>query len=438
MSTQQPGSFRAQSFQATGKATLRSFGGSGSRQYSAVSASSSTRWCTFSELAFTFPLKLISPRQSSEDAVKRIWEYRQRQAKGKRREPDDALIKPVGVLYIVGYGGGLVSGDVVKLDIDVGSGSTLLALTQGSTKVFKVRRRLPASASSMHHHSVRIPGEKTTDEYSASTATPPSPTNLAPPRTEPGPDTRQYFRVIVRENATLALIPDPVTCYEHARYEQVQRIDCRCPKTSSLALLDWYTSGRTLLAQPQHNSEVNDLQKVNVSELWGFERYKSRNEIRVADHVIVRDSLLLSSDADVPPTSGERAKGTERRDRDSISTLARRNAPYGCYATLFLLGPDFQAIIEELVIAYHQVQQRVLREAPALLWSFSILREDRAGGGTGADAGANEEDNECVLKTAVLRVAAADAEAVRTWLRGALGQLQAVIGDDLYKQAFGT
>ena len=372
------GPSRIRSFHAKGKASLRSV------------QMESASWCTFAELEFTFPLRLMSPRESSLQAVDRIKQYRNEEPllwnrKGKGRADDQEgvdQIRPVGVLYVVGFGGGLVSGDRVEVDFDVGCGSTLLLLTQGTTKVFKIRRPIPPPP--------------------APAVQPPS---LAGDRASQ--DTLQYFRFIVRENSTLVLLPDAVTCFEDARYEQVQRVDVRCRRTSSLILLDWYTPGRIYYC----NSE-----EPNLAELWGFGMYKSRNEIRVQGKVVVRDSLLLEKE--------EHEQNRVTGD-GTASSLAKRNAPYRCYATLFLLGPDFQDIIQELFDAYDQVQQGMRKVPPRFLWSFSILEEDLV------EAGVS-------LRAAVLRIAAESADDVRNWLRVALHSMQAVIGDDLYKQAFGN
>lgn len=55
----------------------------------------------FSELSSTYPLKLLSPR-----------------------------ISGVGLVYLITYGGGLVSGDYVSLSVDVGPRANLVLLSQ--------------------------------------------------------------------------------------------------------------------------------------------------------------------------------------------------------------------------------------------------------------------------------------------------------------------
>ena len=58
----------------------------------------------FSELSSTYPLKLLSPKINSKI--------------------------PVGVAYILSYGGGLISDDLINLSFDIGENAILLLLTQ--------------------------------------------------------------------------------------------------------------------------------------------------------------------------------------------------------------------------------------------------------------------------------------------------------------------
>lgn len=61
----------------------------------------------FSELSYRYPLKLLSPRTFS-----------------------TANGLPCAIAYMLSYGGGLVSGDFIELDVSVGSGTALMLLTQ--------------------------------------------------------------------------------------------------------------------------------------------------------------------------------------------------------------------------------------------------------------------------------------------------------------------
>src|SRR5579862_5275429 len=107
-------------------------------------------------LSYTYPLKLISPSHPSQKAV---------------------------LVFLLTYGGGLVSGDAVTLSADVLANSRLALVTQGSTKIFKARS--PDVVSS------------------------------------------QTLNVRVEAGAALCLLPDPVQPFAGSVYEQRQvfRVD---------------------------------------------------------------------------------------------------------------------------------------------------------------------------------------------------------------------
>jgi urease accessory protein len=93
------------------------------------------------------------------------------------------------------YGGGLLGGDAVRLQIDVEDEAALLLQTQASTKVY----RSPRGASSTL-------------------------------------DAR------VGERARLLVLPDPTVCFRGASFEQTQTVDVQ--RSGSIVLMDWMTAGR--------------------------------------------------------------------------------------------------------------------------------------------------------------------------------------------------
>ncbi|MBX3208784.1 MAG: urease accessory protein UreD [Labilithrix sp.] len=92
---------------------------------------------------------------------------------------------------LVTFGGGLVDGDEVDVDIEVEAGATLVAFTQSSTKVFRG-------------------------------------------------SSRQTVRANVE--GTLVLLPDPVSAFAGARY--TQRVDVALAREGACVVLDGFTSGR--------------------------------------------------------------------------------------------------------------------------------------------------------------------------------------------------
>tara|TARA_B100001750_G_scaffold210087_1_gene190397 strand:- start:1418 stop:2242 length:825 start_codon:yes stop_codon:yes gene_type:complete len=134
-------------------------------------------------------------------------------------------------VYTSSFGGGLVAGDEVALDVKVGPGASCVLTTQSSTKVY---------------------------------------------RCPEGKVCRQDLRATVARDGFLVLAPDPVICFADAAFEQRQRVDVE--SGGSLVVLDWLSSGR------RHRGER-----------WAFRRYLSRFDIHVADEHVLCESLLLDS-----------------------------------------------------------------------------------------------------------------------------------------------
>lgn len=133
--------------------------------------------------------------------------------------------------YSSTYGGGLVAGDRIDLDVQLSPGALCAIGTQSSTKVY------------------RNPGR---------------------------PPCRQTLRASVGEEATLVMAPDPVTCFADASYEQAGHIDLQ--PGGSLVLVDWLTSGRRARG-----------------ERWAFSRYRSRWDVFRDGRRVLTDALLLDA-----------------------------------------------------------------------------------------------------------------------------------------------
>ena len=168
-----------------------------------------------STLSFQYPLKLISPRLP---------------------------LQPCTSVFMMSYGGGLVGGDQIELNVDVERGCKLSLLTQGSTKIFK--RRIRDGKSS--------------------------------------PLTSQTLSVRIAANGLLALIPDPIQPFEDSCYAQHQSFELH--PDANLVLLDWVNSGRPARG-----------------ENWTLSSFRSRNDIyelgqkEEEKHLVLRDTLILNT-----------------------------------------------------------------------------------------------------------------------------------------------
>ncbi|KAG6818042.1 hypothetical protein H0H87_009197 [Tephrocybe sp. NHM501043] len=284
----------------------------------------------FSELASTYPLKLLAPRITRHG---------------------------VAVVYLLTYGGGLVGGDQVELTVAVDSQTVLVLLSQGSTKVFKVR-----------------PGQR-----------------LASARPNPNPlptsskATMQNMTFTVSAGGALLLLPDPVTCFRSASYNQTQTF--QLSKGASIVALDWLTSGR-----------------MSMGEEWAFSRYYSANEVWVEGKRVAKDVMLL----DEEPLGNSIGKVPVR-------TMGDRLAPYSCYAMVILYGPLAEGTISYLVTQYDQISIFKTKAPADLVWSLSLMTSSQG---------------------AMIRLAGKETETVKRWLGEALVGLQDTVGGDVYQKAF--
>lgn len=127
------------------------------------------------------------------------------------------------------FGGGLLAGDRIELDVIVDRGAACLLSTQSQTKVY------PAAA----------------DESAG-----------------------QRLGTRVMDNAMLVSLPDALTCFAGSAFEQSQRFEL--VESASLLALDWLTSGRRARG-----------------ERWAMRRYQARTDVTVGGKLVFRDALRL-------------------------------------------------------------------------------------------------------------------------------------------------
>nr|XP_054767520.1 uncharacterized protein LOC129274797 [Lytechinus pictus] len=112
-------------------------------------------------------------------------------------------------VYAINYGGGIVSGDNIKIQARIKDQCCAMITTQASTKVY-------------HSEDEQV--------------------------------SVQILEGIAESGSTLAVLQDPVTCFAKARYKQKQSFDVS--EDSNLILMDWLTAGR-----------------IARGECWNFTRY---------------------------------------------------------------------------------------------------------------------------------------------------------------------
>lgn len=161
--------------------------------------------------------------------------------------------------FATNHGGGLVDGDQIALSVEVGDGACALLTTQASTKVYR--------------------------------------------RREDGPGASQRIDARVGEGGLLALVPDPVSCFAGARFEQQTTVDVA--KGGALVLVEALVAGR-----------------VASGERWIFSRYDARLAISLGGVPLVHERLLLT------PEDG---------------SIAARMGRFDAFATVVVLGDALAA-----------------------------------------------------------------------------------------------
>lgn len=223
--------------------------------------------------------------------------------------------------YTSSFGGGLVAGDQTRLDLRIGRNTRCFLGTQASTKIYR----------NPHH---RPSGHVTNATL------------------EPG--------------SLLVFAPDPVQAFAGSTY--TQRQEFHLASDAGLALVDWFSGGRTARG-----------------ERWAFNRFQSRNEVFLSGERAVLDSVLFD--------------GT-----DSEIGNAHRTGRFNCMAVLLLIGKPVAHAAGQLLEKIASLS--VTRRAP-LVASASPVREG-----------------------ALLRVAGESVEDVGRELHRHLVSLSDLLGDD--------
>lgn len=168
-------------------------------------------------------------------------------------------------IYTISYGGGFVSGDCVFLKLKVANCCTAVMTTQASTKIYQ-----------------SINGQVC----------------------------EQLLQVCVERNGIFVLLPEPVTCFCKAKYNQFQTFSVAID--ASVLLVDWCTSGRR-----------------ERGEVWSFDQYKSTNRIFLEGKgPLFLDSMCLENEAG--------------------HSILNRMQPFQVVAMVLVWGPQLQSICRQL------------------------------------------------------------------------------------------
>lgn len=172
-------------------------------------------------VSYQYPLKLVAPDPLPPPS---------------HVTPTPETPRLVHTVFLLTYGGGIVAGDAINLNVRIDSRTRLILLTQGSTKIFKTLD--PSLVSSQH------------------------------------------MTVHIQHNAALIYLPDPVQPFAQTAFSQSQIYHLE-NEQGNLCVCDWVTSGRSARG-----------------ENWDIYQYKSRNEVWTMGNsgqkrLLLRDNLIL-------------------------------------------------------------------------------------------------------------------------------------------------
>jgi urease accessory protein len=247
-------------------------------------------------ITFQYPLKLISPSPTA--AQKSI------------------------LVFLLTYGGGLVGGDQVQLQITIQPKAKLCIVTQGHTKVFKSASR-----------------------------------DIV---------TRQKLNVAIGTSAAFCLLPDPVQPFEGSVYEQSQIFTLA--DNASICLLDWVSQGRFARGED-----------------WDCYAWRGRNEVWTAGEdsqkgrLVLRDNVFLEGN-----TPGQTSVSLKKRMQGLglFGTLILKGAVMEPLAAFFMAefaalprigARDFRS--EEAV-----AEDGKVKLSPQAAWRARRLKQEKADG----------------------------------------------------------
>ncbi|WAQ80885.1 hypothetical protein PtA15_1A223 [Puccinia triticina] len=346
---------------------------------------------SFPVLRFSYPLKLIVSRPYRNDLHK----------------------LQVGLVYLLNYGGGLLSGDQLALDIHLDDKCQLLCLSQGSTKVFKEKDRSANRFSSPANRDSLYPSSQTT------TITPTGTPDVS----------RQNITAKIGSNATLLMLPSYVTCFRDSSFVQKQIYHLQ-DHSSSLVCLDWFTSGRSLSTRLPENQNHS-----NQNESWTFKKFQSFVEVYISSNRIVRENLVLLRDQHHPTQdhftlyanlylvcSSDNSKLIKTLDRlkelDRNTNKTRRQQPQSSAKTKDEQQSDQSQLLWCLSELIHHPDPEI---TPTIHPPPPDLRPllPRPS-----------------VRTAIIRIGSYSSILVRDWLEKNLADLQELIGPEFYRNCF--
>ena len=347
--------------------------------------------CVATRAKASFPLKLIVPRHNASFALPAL-------------PASSPPLGPAAWCFVVGYGGGLVAGDVAALSASVRAGATAVLTTQSATKVFASRRAAGAPPPPPH----------------------PQPHPLPPPLLPLAPPPCCVYSLVaaVEPGGLLALLPDFVVPFSNSRLRS--RVAVSLSPGASLVSLEWLSSGRAAHAAAGATC--------GAGEAWAFDVYDASTRVTDASTgaPLLTDALRLCGGGGGPS-----------------STLSSRMGDAHVVATLVLIGPRVAAHAARLVHDLQPLTARCFERGRAAAAAAAAAAAGAAGE-AGAAGGARDAPHGPAASLpppahpflfaagsalppaggggCVVRLAAARADDAYAWARAALAGLHGELG----------
>eukprot|EP01082_Thalassiosira_pseudonana_P000865 g1189.t1 g1189 contig10:1567779-1569888(-) len=244
------------------------------------------------------------------------------------------------LVHLSSYGGGLVPGDVLHLDIDVrGKGATLCVLTQGGTRIYRPGKHF------RQHVNYNYGGNNVnTSVYNK--------INIHDVSSKLCQST---INGTVEPGATLFFLPDPTVPYYQSSFQErrvfrSQYASASATDMGSIISVDWYSSGR------KHSAWMEE-------ERWAFDYLGSRTELFVEDQR--NQQTGHSSPILVESMAFDNTSSPARNTRAATPASTSIGQNNDSMASLLLHGPTSLPIAEkakELSRQLANIQTRVRRE----------------------------------------------------------------------------
>ena len=299
----------------------------------------------FNELSHSSPMRLVPSRRTIPKSLSTQNKFENMSSSGTHHR-EGAL------LHLSSYGGGLVPGDKLKLDIDVrGKGAMLAVMTQGGQRIYR-------------------PGEhfRRYDNYNY---------EISSERSKPNPEMNKLkvcqstINCTIEPDATLFYLPDPTVPYRSSSFEERRVFNCQFESAEddknnanqgSLIAVDWYSSGRTY--------------STDIEERWAFDYLATRTELYVTDksksnvQEQIRPNLIESM------SFGN--KGVANASPPAASSMGQS---FDAMATLLLHGPTSTSVAKRAI----EVERKLAQSLTRIRRDDSAVFEEQVGNSDGLD-----------------------------------------------------